>query len=972
MQKDNLTLRNLYNFLMIRDYPIYSTGIIGNEQKKGITLSKFWRDTLLPEFTGGKYGKMIWKNTGSRNRHTSEICNRSSQLTVYDEYMEELTGLISEEVILRQIGLFGVFLVNHQFSYKVFIVKLKALLDKFANEDTSFGEDIRAYFRENLKWTQTQEILEKGDEEFVAGWFLTFLALHALTGDSMNSVRMQALRSNPDYGIKTLWEKSHQSIGKRKITFLTTESCEICSKALPADHFWGRESEQFALREMMKKGGHYVLSGIGGTGKTELLRQFLQYCVKNNVVEYVCVIQYENDFAESLLRAFASRQTGSFEESFQEVMGELKRYCAHNKVLILIDNIGKTTEEDPYLKVLDELSANIFATSRLASIEGFETYKINELDLKSCNLVFRDNYKFILEKEELLRLEALLNNPIYRHTLTLRLLGQFAGSMGWSLDELIGKLGTQDEPVLNKEEEKWLGLRRIYAQLYSKYGLKENQKEFLRIVAVLPYRKYPVGFLNMYMGYMMDNSADFVQTLGGQGWLEMNEQAVSMHPVIAESILDKPVSGAEVYQLYREIASRWTSEFGDLTELECRERMLGSEDADFIRSSELVMDVLFKVSFSVADEWIPLVVLAAEIVKRNFSLAPNRVRQIKEMVQNAKQIPDEVRIRGYQICSDILAPDIALLEKEIEKQDKCRTVSEVAYHRLVNVTASVMLDAGEIKKAEVLLQKEKESECKAEEVNRCYLLGLLTGLQVRLDESFSWNEKGIKAAEHDKKKYRDELFLLWGSQLAMCNGTKRVDEGAECLRQMEVYMKKDNVLHSWYYNFYKGTYCYQIGRMEEAAECIANAIEYAGYYFGKDHINYAMGCEDLAMAQGKLKRFEEAEKNHKTAMELLGAHAEFALEKGRVLNNMAVMYLDWGRTEQALSCSKEAFEIGEKNNDLSMAEPAFNIAKCYRALKDTDKELEYLNKAYPVFEKFYTAAAEKTRQAKERIEELTK
>lgn len=95
---------------MIRDYPIYSTGIIGNEQKKGITLSRFWRDTLLPEFTGGKYGKMIWKNTGSRNRHTSEICNRSSQLTVYDEYMEELTGMISEEVILRQIGLFGVFL----------------------------------------------------------------------------------------------------------------------------------------------------------------------------------------------------------------------------------------------------------------------------------------------------------------------------------------------------------------------------------------------------------------------------------------------------------------------------------------------------------------------------------------------------------------------------------------------------------------------------------------------------------------------------------------------------------------------------------------------------------------------------------------------------------------------------------------------------------------------------------------------
>lgn len=972
MQKDNLTLRNLYNFLMIRDYPIYSTGIIGNEQKKGITLSKFWRDTLLPEFTGGKYGKMIWKNTGSRNRHTSEICNRSSQLTVYDEYMEELTGMISEEVILRQIGLFGVFLVNHQFSYKVFIVKLKALLDKFANEDTSFGEDIRAYFRENLKWTQTQEILEKGDEEFVAGWFLTFLALHALTGDSMNSVRMQALRSNPDYGIKTLWEKSHQSIGKRKITFLTTESCEICSKALPADHFWGRESEQFALREMMKKGGHYVLSGIGGTGKTELLRQFLQYCVKNNVVEYVCVIQYENDFAESLLRAFASRQTGSFEESFQEVMGELKRYCAHNKVLILIDNIGKTTEEDPYLKVLDELSANIFATSRLASIDGFETYKINELDLKSCNLVFRDNYKFILEKEELLRLEALLNNPIYRHTLTLRLLGQFAGSMGWSLDELIGKLGTQDEPVLNKEEEKWLGLRRIYAQLYSKYGLKENQKEFLRIVAVLPYRKYPVGFLNMYMGYMMDNSVDFVQTLGGQGWLEMNEQAVSMHPVIAESILDKPVSGAEVYQLYREIESRWSAEYGNLAEPECRDRMLESENADIIRSSELVMDVLSKVSFDVADEWIPLVVLAAEIVKKNFALAPNRVRQIKELLQNAKQITDEVRIRGYRICADILTLDIPLLEKEIEKQKKCRSVSEAAYNGLVNMAVITMLTAGEIKKAEALLQGEKECESRTEEVERYYLLGLLATFQGKVDDRFFWCEKGIKAAECDKKKYRADLFALWGNRLAVCNALHRSEEAAECLRQMEVYMEKDNAMNNWYYNSHKGSHCYETGRMEEAAECSANAVEYAGYCFGKNHINYAIGCETLAMAQSKLKRFEEAEKNHKIALELVESNAQLAVQKSRVLNNMAVMYLDWGRTEQALSCSKQAFEISETKNDRQMAEAAFNLAKCYRALKDADKELEYLNKAYPVFDKYYTAEAEKTRQVKERIEELTK
>lgn len=93
----------------MRDYPIYSTGIIGNEQKKGITLISFWKENLLTEFTGGKYGRLIWKETGSRNRHTSEICNRSRQLNVYEEYMTEITAGITEDVLLRQIEQFRIF-----------------------------------------------------------------------------------------------------------------------------------------------------------------------------------------------------------------------------------------------------------------------------------------------------------------------------------------------------------------------------------------------------------------------------------------------------------------------------------------------------------------------------------------------------------------------------------------------------------------------------------------------------------------------------------------------------------------------------------------------------------------------------------------------------------------------------------------------------------------------------------------------
>lgn len=153
-----------------------------------------------------------------------------------------------------------------------------------------------------------------------------------------------------------------------------------------------------------------------------------------------------------------------------------------------------------------------------------------------------------------------------------------------------------------------------------------------------------------------------------------------MHPVIAESILDRPVSRDEVYRLYEAVTACWSEQFGNLEEPDCRERMFESEDEDFIRSSELVLDIFFKASFSVDDQWIPFIVLAAELVKKNYSFAKNRVKRLLEILEHAKQIPDEIRIRGYVVCLDIMETFIPVLEKEIEKQQVCRTVSDDAYN----------------------------------------------------------------------------------------------------------------------------------------------------------------------------------------------------------------------------------------------------------------------------------------------------
>lgn len=55
MKKDEqanvlLSLKNLYRLFTVKDYPVYSTGILGEKSKKGLTLVRFWDEYLLYEW----------------------------------------------------------------------------------------------------------------------------------------------------------------------------------------------------------------------------------------------------------------------------------------------------------------------------------------------------------------------------------------------------------------------------------------------------------------------------------------------------------------------------------------------------------------------------------------------------------------------------------------------------------------------------------------------------------------------------------------------------------------------------------------------------------------------------------------------------------------------------------------------------------------------------------------------------------
>lgn len=135
MEKIILSLKNIYKILMTNDFPIYSESVIGEKERKGQTVIRFWQSILIPEFKSLPAGKMIWRYTEKRNRYTSQLCNRSLPPSVFQKYEKELAAQLSETTLLAQIDRFVQFLSGRLYKHDVLLRRAQELIRLCRTED---------------------------------------------------------------------------------------------------------------------------------------------------------------------------------------------------------------------------------------------------------------------------------------------------------------------------------------------------------------------------------------------------------------------------------------------------------------------------------------------------------------------------------------------------------------------------------------------------------------------------------------------------------------------------------------------------------------------------------------------------------------------------------------------------------------------------------------------------------------------
>lgn len=180
MEREILSLKNIYKILTANDYPVYSEKVIRKEKHKGFSNLRFWQEILIPEWKNTPTGQKIWRVEGGRNRYTSEVINRSESYHLYGRYLKEIADRFQKETLYHQVTAFVKMLEEREYDYKTLIHRIAASVECYAVTDPAFDEERKQYFSSLLKERAYFERLGVYGRLFFSGYLLTMMMLHGL------------------------------------------------------------------------------------------------------------------------------------------------------------------------------------------------------------------------------------------------------------------------------------------------------------------------------------------------------------------------------------------------------------------------------------------------------------------------------------------------------------------------------------------------------------------------------------------------------------------------------------------------------------------------------------------------------------------------------------------------------------------------------------------------------------------------
>lgn len=519
-----LTPKNIYRVLSGR--LMGDTDFLPGDQKRG--LIQFYR-AVLNEAVSPEVLQRIFPEEGPRPRIQSDLMNRSSSTSLPRFLREEFERKPPIPTMSRNLaGLLG-----------GLVYQAETLFHTISTfEDACFQQDffITPQIREFLvSLRRHQQINSYTHLVLQCAYRLACLIVFSFYGSQMNdsTLARQCFVANLD---KTL-EEMCGVVPARWQIITSADTLSACSP-MPKEKYVTLSVTPEMVVYRLQRDHRLLISGMGGSGKTELVRQALSLVTAYRNVAFV---QVEGSLVESFRAAFPGieeKKDGAFFEAVRAKMEEAPS-------LLVLDQAGNDVD----FSELSNWRCDLLVTDRRAELPGFSVLHLESLDLDASERLLRLSAGLPLEKQPVKSAETL-----YRftggHPLTLSILGALCRTNYWTEQQLAERLVSQGfQSMTLTGEEAGQSLPVYMNHLLRLAELDEQDTRLLRFIAMFPMRAWkPDELIDL-------TTAERLLSLAEKSLLKRGEHGYLMHPVLAETFRAKPYSADEFPEYWRRCAT---------------------------------------------------------------------------------------------------------------------------------------------------------------------------------------------------------------------------------------------------------------------------------------------------------------------------------------------------------------------------------------------------------------------------------
>ncbi len=694
-------------------------------------------------------------------------------------------------------------------------------------------------------------------------------------------------------------EELKQQLGK--LISLTSENTPYIMNLppwQPTAYAVGRQAELTEIKRRLDNDGYVFIRGIGGLGKSELAKIFVQrYSAEYHTVQFC-------KYDESLSTLIAAIPVKGINDSDYKKTDDLVReklkalHCCDSKTLIIVDNFN--TAHDKLLREFLPVSKDSFKvilTTRCLPAADYYSDKVYELpklsDDECAKLFFMKSG--LLESTERRRYTKQIIDMVRSNTLILVLLAGTVKKTGMSRESIIEALDKQELSEIKSavfheydySDDDIEEYNRIYAHLttiFSVSRLSDTEKRVLKNMSLVSQNGMPAS--DFIEGCSCDSiSEEIIASLSAQGWVDINSKRyLSMHPIISDLIADNDIAKSDsYYSLFESICdfcstdndlhfSKTMGQFACALQLDRRAK---NDDVEYVAMAKYTLCNLYMEMYR-----------------------PKEARRCRDELLGLDQ-------KDYYALSYIY-----VLSGDIEKQFGSPSAAINYYHMALELSESIN-DDEQYSSELYAIAGMKIAECHAGNFDyiqayKCYkevfaflMQKKLTGMVGSIAEKMSGVCKVLE--KNDEYEYYSEI----ANRAARSSANKEKSENSIRLAQI-TQMSKDALHESHYGDFDKALTDFERW-MSEARELLGEDSPYFHDMIDQSWLIYALnGDNDRAM------RAISDDLNFTAAT--YGKESPVMAERLSYIA-MALPEITNGEFQYAIECAKRAMSICQSLNE---------------------------------------------------------